>query len=52
MDSLAKLKACRIKELVFNKRSELEEICKLTLIEPDTSTLAEKDSALWFVPKH
>ena len=46
MDRLAKLKASRMKELVFKKRSELEEICRLTHIEPDTSTAAEKASAL------
>ncbi|KHM99079.1 65-kDa microtubule-associated protein 6 [Glycine soja] len=36
VDRLAKLKASRMKELVFKKRSELEEICKLTHTEPDT----------------
>ncbi|KAL2607373.1 hypothetical protein AAZV13_09G239200 [Glycine max] len=46
VDRLAKLKASRMKELVFKKRSELEEICRLTHIEPDTSTAAEKASAL------
>ncbi|CAK8570778.1 unnamed protein product [Lathyrus sativus] len=46
VEKLAKLKASRMKELVFKKRSELEEICKLTHIEPDTSTAAEKASAL------
>ncbi|KAG4906159.1 65-kDa microtubule-associated protein 6-like isoform X1 [Glycine soja] len=46
VDRLAKLKASRMKELVFKKRSELEEICKLTHTEPDTSTTAEKASAL------
>ncbi|KHN30265.1 65-kDa microtubule-associated protein 6 [Glycine soja] len=46
VDRLAKLKASRMKELVFKKRSKLEEICKLTHIEPDTSTAAEKASAL------
>ena len=46
MDRLAKLKASRMKELVFKKRSELEEICRLTHIEPDPSTVAEKASAL------
>jgi len=35
-----------MKELVFKKRSELEETCRLTHIEPDTSTAAEKASAL------
>ncbi|XP_058724174.1 65-kDa microtubule-associated protein 6-like isoform X2 [Vicia villosa] len=46
VEKLAKLKASRMKELVFKKRSELEEICRLTHIEPDTSTAAEKASAL------
>ena len=35
-----------MKELVMKKRSELEEICRMTHIEPDTSTAAEKSSAL------
>jgi protein regulator of cytokinesis 1 len=30
----------------MKKRSELEEICRMTHIEPDTSTAAEKSSAL------
>ncbi|XP_027360629.1 65-kDa microtubule-associated protein 6-like isoform X3 [Abrus precatorius] len=46
VERLAKLKASRMKELVFKKRSELEEICRLAHIEPDTSTAAEKASAL------
>ncbi|KAG4955261.1 hypothetical protein JHK84_041234 [Glycine max] len=46
VDRLAKLKASRMKELVFKKRSELEEICRLTNIEPDPSIVAEKASAL------
>ncbi|XP_061348787.1 65-kDa microtubule-associated protein 6-like [Gastrolobium bilobum] len=46
VERLSKLKASRMKELVFKKRSELEEICRLTHIEPDTSTAAEKASAL------
>lgn len=46
MDRLAKLKASRMKELVLKRRSELEEICRLTHIQPDTSTAAEKSSAL------
>ncbi|KAJ1440470.1 Microtubule associated protein [Sesbania bispinosa] len=46
VERLAKLKASRMKELVFKKRSELEQICRLTHIEPDTSTAAEKASAL------
>ncbi|KAG4951565.1 hypothetical protein JHK84_044926 [Glycine max] len=43
---VAKQKASKMKELVFKKRSKLEEICKLTHIEPDTSIVAEKASAL------
>lgn len=46
MERLTKLKASRMKELVMKKRSELEEICRMTHIEPDTSTAAEKSSAL------
>lgn len=46
VERLSKLKASRMKELVFKKRIELEEICRLTHIEPDTSTAAEKASAL------
>lgn len=46
VESLAKLKASRMKELVMKKRSELEEICRMTHIEPDTSTSAEKSSAM------
>lgn len=40
------MKATRMKELVLKKRSELEEICKMTHIEPDTSTSAEKSNAM------
>ncbi|KAJ4829110.1 hypothetical protein Tsubulata_032893 [Turnera subulata] len=46
VERLTKLKASRMKELVMKKRSELEEICKMTHIEPDTSTAAEKSNAL------
>lgn len=46
VERLTKLKASRMKELVMKKRSELEEICRMTHIEPDTSTAAEKASAL------
>ncbi|XP_054809365.1 65-kDa microtubule-associated protein 6-like [Prosopis cineraria] len=46
VERLAKLKASRMKELVLKRRSELEEICRLTHIQPDTSTAAEKSSAL------
>lgn len=43
---LTELKASRMKELVMKKRSELEEICRITHIEPDTSTAAEKANAM------
>lgn len=43
---LTELKASRMKELVMKKRSELEEICRITHIEPDTSTAAEKSNAM------
>lgn len=46
VERLTKLKATRMKELVLKKRSELEEICKMTHIEPDTSTAAEKSNAM------
>ncbi|MED6184842.1 hypothetical protein PIB30_051340 [Stylosanthes scabra] len=46
VERLAKLKASRMKELVFKKRLELEDICRVTHIEPDISTAAEKASAL------
>ncbi|GAB2279932.1 hypothetical protein Dimus_014567 [Dionaea muscipula] len=46
LDRLTKLKASKMKELVMKKRSELEVICRLTHLEPDTSTAAEKSSAL------
>ncbi|GAB4828689.1 hypothetical protein Ancab_018354 [Ancistrocladus abbreviatus] len=46
VERLTKLKASKMKELVMKKRSELEEICRLTHIEPDTSTAAEKSNAL------
>lgn len=46
VERLTKLKATRMKELVLKKRSELEEICKRTHIEPDTSTAAEKSNAM------
>lgn len=35
-----------MKELVMKKRSELEDICRRTHIEPDMSTAAEKANAL------
>ncbi|KAF2305700.1 hypothetical protein GH714_007628 [Hevea brasiliensis] len=46
VERLTKLKASRMKELVMKRRSELEEICKMTHIEPDTSTATEKSIAL------
>lgn len=35
-----------MKELVMKKRTELEELCRITHIEPDTSTSAEKSNAM------
>ncbi|KAL6188068.1 hypothetical protein ACLB2K_039462 [Fragaria x ananassa] len=46
VERLTELKASRMKELVMKRRSELEEICRMTHIEPDTNTAAEKSSAL------
>ncbi|PRQ40216.1 putative microtubule-associated protein, MAP65/Ase1/PRC1 [Rosa chinensis] len=46
VERLTELKASRMKELVMKRRSELEEICSMTHIEPDTNTAAEKSSAL------
>ncbi|KAJ4710165.1 65-kDa microtubule-associated protein 6-like [Melia azedarach] len=46
VERLTKLKATRMKELVMKKRLELEDICKMTHIEPDNSTAAEKSNAL------
>lgn len=46
VERLTKLKASRMKELVFKRRSELEEICKRSHIEPDTSTAPEKTNAM------
>ncbi|KAJ0987293.1 hypothetical protein J5N97_005649 [Dioscorea zingiberensis] len=43
---LTKLKASRMKELVFRRRSELEEICRRAHLEPDISTAPEKTTAL------
>ncbi|XP_010554374.1 PREDICTED: 65-kDa microtubule-associated protein 6-like isoform X2 [Tarenaya hassleriana] len=43
---LSKLKASRMKELVMKRRSELEDLCRIAHIEPDTSTSVEKTSAL------
>ncbi|XP_024924709.1 65-kDa microtubule-associated protein 6 isoform X2 [Ziziphus jujuba] len=46
VERLTKLKASRMKELVMKRRSELEELCRITHIEPDTSTSAEKSNAM------
>ncbi|PON83784.1 Microtubule-associated protein, MAP65/Ase1/PRC [Trema orientale] len=46
VERLTKLKASRMKELVMKKRAELEEICRITHIEPDTSTAVEKSTAM------
>ncbi|KAG5531971.1 hypothetical protein RHGRI_026549 [Rhododendron griersonianum] len=46
VERLNKLKASRMKELVMKKRSELEDICHKTHIEPEPSTAPEKSTAL------
>ncbi|KAI3467947.1 hypothetical protein Pfo_024610 [Paulownia fortunei] len=46
VERLTKLKASRLKELVMKKRSELEDICCKTHIQPDPSTAADKTNAL------
>ncbi|XP_042398376.1 65-kDa microtubule-associated protein 6-like [Zingiber officinale] len=46
VERLKQLKVGRMKELVLKKRSELEEICINTHIEPDVSTAPEKICAL------
>ncbi|KAL5553336.1 hypothetical protein UlMin_040737 [Ulmus minor] len=46
VERLTKLKASRMKELVIKRRSEFEEICRITHIEADTSTSIEKTTAL------
>ncbi|KAL0302732.1 UNVERIFIED_CONTAM: microtubule-associated protein 6 [Sesamum angustifolium] len=46
VERLTKLKASRLKELVMKKRSELENICCRTHIQPDPSTAADKTNAL------
>ncbi|KAI9390127.1 hypothetical protein POPTR_008G139700v4 [Populus trichocarpa] len=46
VERLTKLKASRMKELVMKRRSDLEGVCKMTHIEPDTSTNPEKSTAL------
>ncbi|CAL5354609.1 unnamed protein product [Camellia sinensis] len=46
VERLTKLKASRMKELVMKRRSELEDLCRKTHIEPDPSTAPEKSNAL------
>ncbi|CAN7064040.1 unnamed protein product [Brassica oleracea var. botrytis] len=46
VDRFNKLKSSRMKELVMKRRSELENLCRLAHIEPDTSTSLEKSTAL------
>lgn len=46
VERLTKLKASRMKELVLKRRSELEDICRMTHIKPDASTSVEKSNAL------
>ncbi|XVE91852.1 hypothetical protein REPUB_Repub01dG0047100 [Reevesia pubescens] len=46
VERLTKLKASRMKELVLKRRSELEDICRMTHIEPDASTAVEKSNAM------
>uniref|UniRef100_A0A7N0ZU31 Uncharacterized protein n=2 Tax=Kalanchoe fedtschenkoi TaxID=63787 RepID=A0A7N0ZU31_KALFE len=46
VERLKTLKASRMKQLVMNKRSELEEICRVNHLEPDISTTTEKVGAL------
>lgn len=46
VDRFNKLKSSRMKELVMKRRSELENLCRSTHIEPDTSTSLEKSTAL------
>lgn len=43
---LTQLKASRMKQLVLQRRLELEEECRKAHIEPDASTETEKTSAL------
>lgn len=43
---LTKLKASRMKELVMKRRAELEDLCCRTHIQPDSSTAADKSSAM------
>ncbi|KAK4373396.1 hypothetical protein RND71_008780 [Anisodus tanguticus] len=46
VERLTKLKASRMKELVMKRRAELEDLCYKTHIQPDSSTAADKSSAM------
>lgn len=46
VERLTKLKASRMKELVMKRRAELEDLCFKTHIQPDSSTAADKSSAM------
>lgn len=46
VERLTKLKASRMKELVMKRRAELEDLCCKTHIQPDSSTAADKSSAM------
>lgn len=46
VERLSTLKASRMKELVMKRRSELEDICFKTHIEPDSSTAIDKSNAM------
>ncbi|XP_060184190.1 65-kDa microtubule-associated protein 6-like [Lycium barbarum] len=46
VERLTKLKASRMKELVMKRRAELEDLCYKTHIQPDSSTAADKSTAM------
>ncbi|KAL8034913.1 hypothetical protein ABFX02_12G061800 [Erythranthe guttata] len=46
VERLTKLKASRMKELVVKKRSELEDICSKTHIQPDPNTADDNTNAM------
>ncbi|KAK6160545.1 hypothetical protein DH2020_003926 [Rehmannia glutinosa] len=46
VERLTKLKASRLKELIMKKRSELEDICSKTHIQPDPTTAPDKTNAM------
>lgn len=46
VERLTRLKASRMKELVMKRRAELEDLCYKTHIQPDSSTAADKSSAM------